>query len=274
MTKYAEHLPYNMLMESIYIDLHFLLNLLLDYLICLVSARVCGLRLKRLRYLWAAMLGAGYSVVIWLPGLEYAAHGFFQLVCAFAMGFIAFGSERSPIRCTAVFLGISALFGGAVRALGGGVRLEMLLVSFAVCYGALSLFFRSYASLPDKKRVKVAVELGEKRVEFMALVDTGNSLSDPVTGSDVMIACPHALMDLFENEPWITELQPTELIELSALLPELRGRFRLVPYSAVGSRGMLAAFRPDGLWVEGEKKPGLLVALSAAAAGDGFEAVI
>lgn len=261
-------------MEIIYIDLHFLLNLGLDYLICLVSARVCGLRLKRLRYLLAALLGGSYSVLVLLPGLGFLGGGAFQLGCAILMGLIAYGGERSMLRCTAVFLGISALFGGAVRALGGALSIEMLIISFALCYGALTLFFRGSAANPQKKRVSVEVHLGENTAQFMALVDTGNSLSDPVTGSAVMIACPHAVKSLFKDESWLTELSPTELLEISAHIPELKGRFRLVPYSAVGSRGMLAAFRPDALRVEGKEKRELLVALSAAAAGDGFEAII
>lgn len=261
-------------MEIIYIDLHFLLNLALDYLICLVSARVCGVKLKRLRYLLSALLGGTYSVLVLLPGMDFMGSGAYQLGCASLMGLIAYGAERSLLRCTAVFLGISALFGGAVSALGGALSIEMLLISFALCYGALTLFFKGSAAMPEQKRVAVEVHLGEKRAEFMALVDTGNSLSDPVTGSAVMVACPHAVKALFKEESWLTELSPTELLEVSAHIPELKGRFRLVPYSAVGSRGMLAAFRPDALRIEGRERRELLVALSAAAAGDGFEAII
>ncbi len=261
-------------MEIIYVDLHFLLNLTLDYLICLVSARVCGLRLKRLRYLLSALLGGSYSVLVLLPGLGFMGDGLFQFGCALIMGLISYGGERSRLRCTAVFLGISALFGGAVRALGGALSIEMLIVSFALCYGALTLFFRGSASFPEKKRVSVEVRLGENRAEFMALVDTGNSLSDPVSGASVMIACPHALKTLFREESWLTELSPTELLEITARMPELKGRFRLVPYSAVGSRGMLAAFRPDALRIEGKENRELLIALSAAASGEGFEAII
>ena len=45
-------------MKVIYADRFFLLNLLIDYLLCLLSARVCGLVLRRRRYLLAALIGA------------------------------------------------------------------------------------------------------------------------------------------------------------------------------------------------------------------------
>ena len=62
-----------MLMQVIYVDSLFFLNLCIDYLLCLVSARVCGLVLKRLRYLLAALIGACYSVAVLLPGLDFLA---------------------------------------------------------------------------------------------------------------------------------------------------------------------------------------------------------
>ena len=50
---------YNARMKIIYADSVFLLNLTADYFLCLVSARACGLILKRGRYLAAAAIGAG-----------------------------------------------------------------------------------------------------------------------------------------------------------------------------------------------------------------------
>ncbi|MBR1456591.1 MAG: sigma-E processing peptidase SpoIIGA, partial [Oscillospiraceae bacterium] len=43
-------------MEVIYIDALFFLNLLADYLLCLSTGRICGLYLRRARYLAAALL--------------------------------------------------------------------------------------------------------------------------------------------------------------------------------------------------------------------------
>ena len=58
MTNYARRGAYNCRMEVIYIDSLFFLNLGVDYLLCLASARICGLYLRRRRYVLAALLGA------------------------------------------------------------------------------------------------------------------------------------------------------------------------------------------------------------------------
>jgi len=73
-------------MEIVYIDLHFLINLLADYLLCLTAGRFCGLVLRRRRYFFAAFIGAVYSAAVLLPGLEALSSPFFKLLCAVLMG--------------------------------------------------------------------------------------------------------------------------------------------------------------------------------------------
>jgi len=280
MTNYAPVLPYNQSMEIIYIDQHFLINLFTDYLLCLASARVCGIRLKRLRYLSAAFIGAAYSVLIIALDAPLLSGPAGKLACALLMSCTAFGSEERPLRCAGVFLGVSAAFGGAVWAVSlagtdsSGLSVKNLFLSFALCYCVISLFFRCRAKLPDRKTVGIRAEFLGRSAQFTGLLDTGNSLSDPISGSPVMIASPHALRDIFMDDTALLSLDATELIELSRQLPQLSGRFRLVSYSAVGSKGLLAAFRPEQLYINGQKNTEYIIAVSPAAAGDGFDAIV
>ena len=124
---------YDTCMPIIYVDRLFLLNLGIDYLLCLLSARVCGLVLKRRRYvlaalLGAALLGAAWAVLTLLPGLRFLAGAAGKLGAALLMALIAFGGERKALRCGAVFLCVAAAFGGGLYALSaaGGLPLYML----------------------------------------------------------------------------------------------------------------------------------------------------
>ena len=58
-------------MKSLYLDLFFFLNLSADYLICLSAGRICSLRLRRMRYLLASLLGAVYAALSVLPALAF-----------------------------------------------------------------------------------------------------------------------------------------------------------------------------------------------------------
>lgn len=260
-------------MDVIYVDRYFLLNALIDYLLCLLSARVCGLVLKRRRYVLAALLGAIYAVSALLPGFGFLAGAAGKLGAAALMALIAYGGEAHALRCGAVFLCVAAAFGGGLWALSsaGGRPIfdpRVLILSFALCYAGLQLLFRGRARLPDLPREEVCVRLGGRECRFMALMDTGNRLSDPATGAEVMVASPHALSPLFPGAD--LEADPVLLVTL----PALAGRFRLIPFRAVGGGGLLPVFRPEELRVAGAARRDLLVAVSPNASGDGFEGII
>lgn len=281
MTKSAKAGAYNLSMKYIYIDSLFLLSLFTDYLLCLVTGRFCGLYLKRLRYFLAALFGAVYSVLVFLPGLSFLALPSMELVSAGIMGLIAFGGEKRLFRCLGVFLAVSATFGGAVWALtlhageGPRIDLRLLFALFALCYVALSLVARAKLTKAEGKTVHVSVKLQEREARFRALVDTGNCLTDPVTGAAVMIVSPRALLPLFPGGGEILEIKnAVELVEKAAAAPEFPVKLRLLPYKNLGGEGLLTVFRPDEVRVEGKPRQGLLAGISDSASNDGFDAII
>lgn len=104
MTNCAPGGAYNFVMDIIYIDRLFLLNLVLDYLIVLCSARLCGIKLRRARYAAAAVFGALYAVLSLLPGLAFFKLWPVKLICGLLMALIAFGGEDKLWRCCLTFL--------------------------------------------------------------------------------------------------------------------------------------------------------------------------
>ena len=264
---------YDASMDVIYIDRLFVLNLLIDYLLLLLSARVSGLVLRRRRYLLGALAGAAYAVLVLLPNLRFLGSLPGALAAAVLMALIAYGGEAHFLRCGSVFLAVSAAFGGAIWALsmaGGYPRLDLrvLLPAFAFCYAGVKLLFRARGKLPDQPRAEVCLSLAGRSCRFMALLDSGNQLCDPVSGAAVMLACPHALAPLFPGANLAAD--PVELLRASPG----GARFRLIPYRVVGAQGLLAVFRPERLTVGGQERKELLVGISPSAQGDGYEAIV
>ena len=87
--------------------------------------------------------------------------------------------------------------GGGV--LYSGMDLKIVLLSAAGCYGLLTLVFRGIGRHggPSGELTRVRLTLGERQVELTALVDTGNTLTDPVSGRPVMVAEGETLSPLF-----------------------------------------------------------------------------
>lgn len=260
-------------MKVIYLDRLFLVNLLCDYLLALASARVAGIPLRRGRCWLAALFGALYAVLAVLPGLTPLASPPARLAAGLLTAGLAFAGEPRFLRCAAVFLAVSALFGGALWALtlaGGSPLFEprALLLAFALCYAAITLFLRGRSRFPGRARAEIRVALGGREARFTALLDSGNGLCDPATGEPVLLASPEALAPLFPGAALGGD--PVTLLRR----PGLEGRFRLIPYRAVGASGLLAAFRPEELRIDGKTETGRLVAVSESARGDGFEAIL
>ena len=268
-------------MNYIYIDSLFLLSLFTDYLLCLITGRFCGLYLKRLRYLMAALFGAAYAVCVFLPGLSFLALPVMELVCAGIMGLIAFGGEERLGRCIGVFLALSCTFGGIIWALtlhagaAPAIDLRLLFVLFSLCYAGLGLISRTKLRKSGRETAQVELMLKERRTAFRALVDSGNCLTDPVSGAAVMIVSPRALLPLFpEHRELLETKDAVELVERSGHTSDFPAKLRLIPYANIGGNGLLPIFRPDEIRVNGKPRQGLAVGISAAASADDFDAII
>lgn len=267
-------------MEIIYIDSLFLINLIVNYCLFLSSAKICSLPLRRIRFALAAVFGAVYAVCTVLPGMSFLLSGVMKIVSAIFMILIAFGGERNLLRVTIVFFAVSAAFGGAVYGasmLGGypdprrggiyvPVSLRVLILSFAVCYVAISLVFRRIATRTERSIQKLCIELTGQSITLSALRDTGNHLYDPISGKPVVVMEAGCVSPLFPHEiNHILQMHstvPSKALEL-LLQTGYRSRFRLVPYTAIGvSAGLLLAFSPDSIEINGKKQRDILIALS------------
>lgn len=271
---------YNHSMDVIYVDSLFVLNLIIDYLLCLCSARVCGAYLRRGRYLLAALFGAAYSVAVYLPGCGFLQSPAIKLAAGVVMGLIAFGCEKAPGRCILVFLCVSAAFGGTVWAISMAsgvsalpVSLRVLVFSFALCWAALRLVFDRRAKSAEGCRLRVELTFRGKKASFFALRDTGNGLYDPITNAAVMVVSKNIMSTILPDAEALFREDAVTVME--NLPQELTGRFRLIPYASLGGAGLIPVFRPDTLTLDGKNVTDVLVAVSPGPiGGDGYDAII
>lgn len=268
-------------MRIVWVDSYFAINFCADYLICLLAARLCGVPLARVRYALSALLGALFALGVLITQVPLLSSLPGKLAGGGLMCLCAYAGRREFSRLCAAFFALSAALGGVVWALGLGAEgtlrldLSLLVVSFLLFYALFSLLLRGSAGASGRQILSVELGFLGRSALLRALLDTGNTLSDPISGARVMVVSPAALQAVFGSLAPLFELgEPTELLAAADAVPALRGRLRLIPYSAVGAKGFLVAFRPDFLRVEGKPRRDLLVALSPSASGDGFEAIL
>ncbi len=267
-------------MRVVWIDVCFAINFCADYLLCLLAGRLCSVPLARGRCALAALCGALWAVAAALGAVFFVSPGG-KLLGALALCLCAFYGRKGFSRLCAAFLALSAALGGAVWALSlhgdGSLALSpgLLVFCFSLFWALFDLLLRGAAQKREREILAVELRFLGRGASFRALVDTGNSLRDPVTDERVMVVAPAALRGVFGEYGALFSLSdPSEVLAAAACADPLRGRLRLVPYSAVGSRGLLVAFRPDSLRVGGEDRRDLIVALSPSASGEGHEAIL
>ena len=220
---------------TVYLDLTMGLNFLVDFLLLCSANRLSGAPPGAGRAAAAAAIGGVYAGVCLLPGFRFLGNLLWRLVCLAAMSVVAFGLQRDTLRRGGIFFFLSMALGGVAFGFGKG-GIPALLAS-ALCLCGLSLIsFREKVGT----RTLVPVELcyGAKSIHLTGLRDTGNTLRDPLTGQQVLVAGADAARKLLG----LTEGQlrsPVETVK-QGVLPGLR----LIPYQAVGQQGsMLLAIR-------------------------------
>lgn len=271
----------------VYIDSLFLLNFVINYLLLLASARLAGEVIHRLWLALGAALGAGYAAAVFFPGMGFLLHPLCKLGVAVLMTLIGFRKSRRLLRVTLIFLGLACALGGGIFAIGllGGrtltlkngvlyskMDLKMLLLSASVCYLILSLVFRRSAGHSVREQKPAILSRNGKKVVLTALLDTGNTLTDPVTGKPVMVADWQQLTPLLPSGVMLDEpalRTPVETLECLAEQGTACG-FRLLPYQAVGVEcGMLLALSMERVQVGVQDYGSILVAMSPNRISDG-----
>ena len=270
----------------VYIDVLFTVNLIIDYFLLRASAAALHRQENRLRMLGGAAIGALYASLVFFPGMNFLDTAVLKFAVSLVIVAAAFRWKGPKIffLLTAVFYALSFLFGGAMFALymfvappgldvrNGAVYLDIsplvLIVSAAAFYIVITLASRlGGRSGAAKELYTLRIEAGGRSARLKALLDTGDSLSDAVSGMPVIVAEYAGVAALMP--PGVRRAFEGGAADVSAISrSEWTDRFRMIPYGSLGgSGGLLPAFRADGVRVippgggEGKELNGAVVAV-------------
>ncbi len=280
------------MVKTIYADILFIINFIINYLILFVTAKIAVLPFSRPKLILSASFGALYAVLSFLPNLSFLSLFPIKLSVALIMVFVAFGRYRI-FKAYLTFFAVSLSFAGvtflasfiapnAFSQVSGGIyyihlSLPTLLISSLLAYLLLHIVFLRRGD-GNRKICKVLIKNDDKKVSLDALVDTGNSLRDPVTNAEVVISDLETLSPLLsEHDAEILREYRTKGFSLTLDKLSEPNRFRLIPYKTVGvSFSLLLAFVPDAVFIDDKISKNAVCAISenAVSDGSGYNALI
>ena len=279
-------------MRVIYVDVLAGVNLAMDYLLLAAVARLSGAYCTRARLLAGAALGAGYAVASCLEGLAWLSLLPVKAIVGVGMVRTAFGARSAAelVRLTALFYLVSCAVAGGALALGrvsdaaffagGGyyidVPFRVVAVAAAAGWALTGLLFRGDAKA--RKSSRVHLDFAGRGADFSLLVDTGNDLSDPVSGKPALVLDRRAAARVLPVEAAVplAGLRADNAPAVLAALPgAYRAQFQLLPYRAVGKEsGLLLAFRPERAARDGVPWQGLAAISPERVANGQYEGLI
>lgn len=207
----------------------------------------------------AAFFGGIYTGSCMFPRCYFLHSWPCRIISLVIMGFVAFGLRPDGLKSNALFVFLWLCVGGMTA---GIQQRSFWFPVLAVSLLTLLALMGSDGECGNRF-IPITIHYGDKTVHMTALADTGNMLTDPISGEQVLIVSP-------KTGEYLLGLSCKELRDpVTAVASGKVSGLRLIPYSAVGCpNGMLAGIRFGETMING-RKSSRVVAFSPNPIGDG-----
>ncbi|PAB58836.1 sigma-E processing peptidase SpoIIGA [Anaeromicrobium sediminis] len=264
-------------MYEVYAEYLFLENLLMNWIILHLTAHFSKFEVRKYKIWVGAIVGALYAFVFFFPSLSFMYSMIMKIVISILIVVLTFMPYKfiDFLKLVGIFYLISFMFGGAAFALFyftgfegivsngifyiGNFTTKLLIYSGIVSYILIKFCWEHVQEKISREKlyIPVSIEVENHKSSVKALVDTGNSLEDPLSKYPVIVVEYSAIKDLIPND--IKDMLTNNNISYDVFLKigndsNWNSRIRVIPFNSLGKEnGMLIGFRPDMVNVEGKK---------------------
>ena len=235
----------------VYADILIVTNLIVDFFLLKLTLKILKTDTRHFRIVLSSGIGSLFSLYIFLPQNHLLVEIGVRLLMNFIMILVCIGfkSLKSFFRAVLTLFTVTYGFGGIMTAFWQLVKPPGMIINNSVVYFNISpiiligftvlgyflyLFFSKTFSLPLKnaERCEISVTAMGNTVGTTAIIDSGNSITDTMSNSEIIIADKSVVIALFGTD---------NAKENQYLLP----RYRAIPCSTVSGTDMLTGFRCD-----------------------------
>ena len=250
---------------TVYADVLVALNILLTYILIVATRVLCKVATNKWAVLLSSVIGGICSLVIFYEKGGIVFSLLYKIITGSFIVGIAFlpKSLKIFIKEILAFFGTSLLFAGGIFALeitfhprnimfyNGTVYFDMSIAYLIACVLVIYGIFLLADYLITKHNGKIGkcqleITYNEISVNMTAFIDTGNTLTDGMTGKPVIIAELSSLSPLFSRE----EIMFFKSGDFENVPEALRKSFRIIPCRTVVESSLLKAFVPEFVMIK------------------------
>lgn len=256
--------------QIIYADILFAVNFSMDFLALYITAFILKLKFSVKRCVFSAALGAIYGTASVYFDLGALVEGALTVLigCLMCVTLNGYNGRKNLFREALIFFAVNLLIGGGMTAIyeyfnshGGAdsiliygsqetVEQQLPLAVFVIASGFITvillLFGRGISKHSKSERVMLEILHREKKISVQGMTDSGNLLTEPISGLPVIVLRSDVAHDIVDDATLknLTEFSSNK----SGITKE---KIRFILYETLSGKGMIGAFMPDKITING-----------------------
>ena len=262
---------------TIYIDIIIVENLIMNYIILYATGLISKSKKSYLRMFMASLIGAIYATLEYILKVNIYSNIILKTILSIIIVYVAFYPQDVKKMCKQLllFYVTTFTFGGIATYLIYVLKPQNIIIKNGMYVGTYVLkvifigaivgtiilvtaFKMAKNKLTKKDMIcKVKIKLNGKEETVEAMVDTGNMLKEPITGTPVVVVERTSLYELLPKEI----LNNTESIlggDFEKIPEEIKNEYvpklKLIPFASLGKQnGMLVGIKPEKIEVINEQ---------------------
>ncbi len=258
---------------TIYIDVVFIENLIMNYIILFATSIIIKIKVKHIRLILASILGAIYSIIAYMSILEMYSSVILKIILSVIIVYIAYNPQnvKNMWKYLVIFYMTSFVFGGAAFALIyivkpqdilmknglflGTYPLKTIILGTIVAFVVIVTSFKLVKSKISKKDMfcTIKININKVEIETKAMIDTGNLLKEPISNTPVIVVEHTLLYDCMPKEI-LNNLENILGGDFENISEEVKNKYisklKVIPFSSLGKQnGMLIGIKTEEVTV-------------------------
>lgn len=258
-----------------YIEYYAIENLLINYIIISCTSMLTKNYSTTKRKWLGALLGMLYAILYLFPNLDllFTLSGKVITVLLIVIVTFSYKDIREYIRILFVFYAVNIFISGSsffvIYFTGiNHITISLIISITFISSSILKYLYRDIKELRYMKDMKknIYISIDDKKIEFEALLDSGNLLKDPITKDEVIVINANKLKGLIPDEFLYMDYNTINTTDISNFIDKvdqnISHRIRMIPFKHVNDNSLIIGIKTDYIQVDEIKLSNIVVGLS------------